>query len=202
MATGSPARACARAGDPPRKMSLVACIIRWPCTTRSPWFRNPTASQMAFQHGPGRLLDLEEQRVPVSLVAFCSASWVAGSGRSPAGTQPACATGGVLARASAPRADHGRRRWRAPWRSQPSPVHYQRSTTPPVAADQRRLAELTGSEPAVPPVFAPVSAVVSAVIAAVVPASHSVGDDSSGGDDGGGPADGAEDPAASCSSCS
>jgi len=40
MATGSPARACARAGVPPRKMSLVACIIRWPCTTRSPWFRN------------------------------------------------------------------------------------------------------------------------------------------------------------------
>ena len=47
----------------PRKMSLAACIIRWPWTTRSPGLRVAALRQMVLQHRRGRLLDLQEQRV-------------------------------------------------------------------------------------------------------------------------------------------
>ena len=47
----------------PRKMSLAACIIRWPCTTRSPgwWYR--LFGRWSSSTERGRLLDLQEQRV-------------------------------------------------------------------------------------------------------------------------------------------
>ena len=44
-------------------MSLAACIIRWPCTTRWPGWLVAALGQVVLQHRPGRLLDLQEQRV-------------------------------------------------------------------------------------------------------------------------------------------
>ena len=43
-------------------MSLAACIMRWPWTTREPgWCR--LFGQVVLEHRAGRLLDLQEQRV-------------------------------------------------------------------------------------------------------------------------------------------
>jgi hypothetical protein len=44
-------------------MSLAACIMRWPCTTRSPGLVIPALRQVVLEHRPGRLLHLQEQRV-------------------------------------------------------------------------------------------------------------------------------------------
>ena len=48
----------------PRKMSLVACISRWPSTTRRPWLSTGSVSR-ALQHRRPRLLRLQEQRIVV-----------------------------------------------------------------------------------------------------------------------------------------
>ena len=44
-------------------MSLAACIIRWPCTTRSPGWRYRLLREVILEHRRGRFLDLQEQRV-------------------------------------------------------------------------------------------------------------------------------------------
>ena len=47
----------------PRKMSLAACIIRWPAHHPFPGIVVPAPGQVVLQHRPGGLLDLQEQRV-------------------------------------------------------------------------------------------------------------------------------------------
>ena len=49
----------------PRKMSVAACMSRWPATTRSPWCGVVALADEAFEHGGLCLLDLQEQRVVV-----------------------------------------------------------------------------------------------------------------------------------------
>src|SRR5215218_6253576 len=44
-------------------MSLAACIIRWPQTTRSPWCRYRLGRQVVLQDRGAGLLQLQEQRV-------------------------------------------------------------------------------------------------------------------------------------------
>ena len=44
-------------------MSLAACIIRCPCTTRSPGCSIAALREVVLEHRRGRLLDLQEQRV-------------------------------------------------------------------------------------------------------------------------------------------
>ena len=47
----------------PRKMSLAACIRRWPATTRCPWLRVLALAEEPLQHRLLGLLGLQEQRV-------------------------------------------------------------------------------------------------------------------------------------------
>ena len=47
----------------PRKMSLAACISRWPATTRSPWFEYSLLPRYGSSTDCLRLLDLQEERV-------------------------------------------------------------------------------------------------------------------------------------------
>ena len=49
----------------PRKMSLAACISRWPSTTRWPWFAYSLVAEVRLEHRRLRLLDLQEERVVV-----------------------------------------------------------------------------------------------------------------------------------------
>ena len=51
----------------PSRMSLAACMRRWPATTRSPWLVIRALAEKRFEHRRLRLLDLQEKRVMLVL---------------------------------------------------------------------------------------------------------------------------------------
>ena len=51
----------------PRRESLAACVIRWPCTTRAPWCLYLLAPAYRSEHRRARLLDLQEQRIVLAI---------------------------------------------------------------------------------------------------------------------------------------
>jgi hypothetical protein len=44
-------------------MSLAACIMRWPSTTRCPWCSYGLGGELALEHGPPGFLELEDEWV-------------------------------------------------------------------------------------------------------------------------------------------